>query len=167
MKKLYSDLYHSPIGKIMFVADGAQLCCLDFNDNEARIEKLLNRRYGKFDLASKANILNMQTRMDEYFKGNWEAFDGLDIGIDGTDFQQRVWGSLKKIPVGKTITYHQLAGSIKKPKAVRAVASANARNPVAIIIPCHRVIGKDGLLRGYAGGMDRKAWLLNHEGFTI
>ncbi len=167
MKQLFSDIYNSPIGEILVIGDDEQLCFLDFKDNAERIDQLLARRFGKFEITPKTNMLNIQNRLKRYFSGDWQAFDGLHISTDGTEFQQCVWNSLKTIPVGDAISYDQLAGSIKKPKAVRAVASANARNPVAIIIPCHRVIGKDGSLRGYAGGVDRKAWLLNHEGFSI
>ncbi len=164
MKPLHRDIYSSPIGDIVLLADGHQLCFLDFYDNHGRMEKLLKTRYGKYQITPKANLLGLQTRMDKYFGGDWNAFDGLDMKSDGTDFQQRVWEALKTIAVGKTICYHQLARAINNPKAVRAVASANARNPIAIIVPCHRVIGKDGSMRGYAGGIDRKEWLLNHEG---
>ncbi len=173
MKQLDSAIYKSPIdgiGEILMIVDGDQLCFLDFADNDERVERLLRRRYGNFEITRKANVLNMQSRMDRYFSGDWKAFDDLksgQIAADGTVFQQRVWNSLKTIPVGEAISYRQLANAIKQPKAVRAVANANANNPLAIIIPCHRVIGKDGSLRGYAGGTGRKAWLLNHEGFNI
>ena len=167
MKQLYSDIFDSPVGNILVIADADQLCYLDFEDNDERLDRLNSRRFGKFEITPKANVLNMQNRLEKYFNGDWDAFDGLNISTDGTSFQQQVWNSLRTIPAGDAISYDQLAGAIKNPKAVRAVASANARNPVAIIIPCHRVIGKDGSLRGYAGGLDRKAWLLNHEGFHI
>lgn len=171
MKQLESDIYTSPIGEILMIADGDRLCFLDFKDNHERVEKILRRRYGVFKITACANMLNMQGRMARYFGGDWRAFDDLKsahaLVTDGTDFQQRVWNSLKTIPVGEAISYRQLASAIKQPTAVRAVANANANNPLAIIIPCHRVIGHDGSLRGYAGGVDRKAWLLNHEGFSI
>ena len=167
MKHLNFDVYQSPIGEILILADGDQLCFLDFNDNQQRIEKQLVQRYGQYKLNKKTNLLDMQNRLDRYFAGNWNAFDGLPLLTGGTEFQQQVWDSLQTIPVSETISYDQLANAIKNPKAVRAVASANARNPIAVIIPCHRVIGKDGSLRGYAGGIDRKAWLLNHEGFEL
>ena len=167
MKQLQSDTYQSPIGEILIVADGDQLCFLDFRDNDDRIDKLLNARFGEYELVSTANLLDMQSRLKRYFAGDWNAFEGLQISTNGTKFQQRVWKSLQSINPGKAISYAQLADSISKPSAVRAVASANARNPVAIAIPCHRVIGKDGSLRGYAGGMERKAWLLRHEGLSL
>jgi methylated-DNA-[protein]-cysteine S-methyltransferase len=101
-------------------------------------------------------------QLKEYFKGTREVFD-LPLNPQGTEFQKRVWKDLSKIPYGKTVSYLQMARNLGDPKAVRAVAGANAKNPLWILLPCHRVIGSDGDLRGYAGGIDRKKWLLNHE----
>lgn len=97
-----------------------------------------------------------------YFHGRLERFD-LPLAPEGTDFQRKVWDALLKIPCGETVSYAEIAGRIGQASAVRAVASANARNRIAIVIPCHRVIGSDGKLRGYAGGLDIKAALLDHE----
>lgn len=166
MKPIEHDIYQSPIGEIFLAADNNELCFLDFNDNDGRIEKLLKQRFGDYALTPSPNLLGMQNRLDDYFNGNWAAFDGLAMQTHGTAFQKTVWQSLLTIAPGDTISYDQLAANIKNNKAVRAVASANARNPIAVIIPCHRVIGKDGSLRGYAGGLPRKAWLLDHEGFS-
>lgn len=113
----------------------------------------------------------MQSRLARYFAGDWTAFNGLkpqQLMTAGTDFQRQVWAMLQTIPVGKTLSYSGLASAIGRPKAVRAAASANANNPLTLIIPCHRVIGEDGTLRGYAGDAgekSRKKWLLQHEGF--
>ena len=171
MKQLSVCVYKSPIGKvgkIQVFADGEQLCLLDFEHNEARIEKLLRRRYGEFETTRKADMLDMQNRLAYYFSGDWSAFDELksaQVATAGTDFQRRVWNMLSTIPVGSTMSYSELAAAINRPKAIRAVASANANNPLPIIIPCHRVIGKNGKLRGYAGGTTRQSALLKHEGF--
>ena len=167
MKHLKSDRYNSPVGEILILADGDQLCYLDFADNDSRLQKLLTTRYGEFSITPEANLLNLRARLDGYFAGQWDAFDRLELHTDGTDFQRAVWHGLTKIPAGKAISYHQLADSINKPAAIRAAASANARNPISIIIPCHRVIGADGSLRGYAGGVERKSWLLAHEGVKL
>jgi len=164
IKQIRSDRYHSPIGEILIFADGSRLCGLLFADNDRKLEKLLTGRYGEYSITSKANLLNLRTRLDDYFAGQWDAFDGLDLCTDGTEFQRRVWRGLTKIPVGKAISYRQLAHSINRPGASRAVGGANARNPISIIIPCHRVIAADGTLGGYASGLDRKSWLLAHEG---
>ena len=101
-------------------------------------------------------------QLKEYFEGKREVFS-IRLDLLGTDFQMRVWQELQKIPYGKTITYHELAERIGDPKAFRAVGQADAKNPVSVIIPCHRVLGNDGKLVGYAGGLERKKWLLEHE----
>jgi methylated-DNA-[protein]-cysteine S-methyltransferase len=101
-------------------------------------------------------------QLDEYFAGRLTRFD-IPLQLVGTDFQRRVWSELQRIPYGETISYGELARRVGNPAAVRAVGLANGRNPVAIIVPCHRVIGADGSLTGYGGGLSRKAWLLEHE----
>lgn len=165
MKHLNSDRYKSPIGEIHMLADGGQLCYLDFADNDDRLVRLLTTRYGEFS-STPQRMPNLRARLDDYFAGRWNAFDGLELCTDGTGFQRLVWRGLTKIPAGKAISYHQLAHSIHKPRAIRAAGGANARNPIAIVIPCHRVIAADGSLGGYAGGVQRKSWLLAHEGVT-
>lgn len=164
MKHLKSDRYNSSIGEIIMLVDGRRLCYLDFADNDDRLEKLLTTRYGEFSIAPEPNLLGLRARLGDYFAARWEAFDGLELCTDGTDFQRKVWRGLRTIPPGKAISYHQLADAIDKPSAIRAAAGANARNPIAIVIPCHRVIAANGSLGGYAGGVDRKSWLLTHEG---
>ncbi|WP_103068869.1 methylated-DNA--[protein]-cysteine S-methyltransferase [Aquimarina sediminis] len=102
------------------------------------------------------------SQLNEYFKGRRTDFD-LTLNPSGTDFQKRVWNELLKIPFGKTVSYLDIAKRLGDPKTIRAAASANGKNPLWIIVPCHRVIGSDGSLTGYAGGLWRKKWLLNHE----
>lgn len=101
-------------------------------------------------------------QLREYFDGKREEFS-LKLSPKGTDFQKRVWKRLQEIPFGKTTSYQQMANQLGDPKVIRAAASANGKNPISIIIPCHRVIGSDGSLTGYAGGLHRKKWLLEHE----
>jgi methylated-DNA-[protein]-cysteine S-methyltransferase len=105
--------------------------------------------------------------LDRYFGGDLRALDALAVDTGGTPFQQRVWIALRAIPVGTAVSYSALARTIGMPRAVRAVAAANGANPVAIVIPCHRVIGADGSLTGYGGGLARKRWLLAHEGAPL
>ena len=107
-------------------------------------------------------IENVVKQFEEFFKGERTSFD-LKLSPEGTEFQKRVWNQLRDIPFGKTITYQQMANQLGNPKVIRAAASANGKNPISIIIPCHRVIGSDGSLTGYAGGLHRKKWLLEHE----
>lgn len=101
--------------------------------------------------------------MKAYFAGDLAALDRLEVAPEGTAFQQQVWAALRKIPVGATTSYAQIARAIGRPTAVRAVGAANGRNPIALVVPCHRVIASDGTLCGYAGGLWRKQWLLQHE----
>ncbi len=167
MTKIKSAVYPSPIGDIQILVEGERLIFLDFADNTDRIEKLMHKRYGIFEMMDSENPAMMSDRLERYFNGDWSAFDGLDVDTGGTDFQQSVWKGLRAIPTGQSISYDQLARDIGNPNAIRAAASANANNPVSIVIPCHRVIGKNGAMRGYAGGIERKVWLLRHEGALI
>ncbi|MGR3914844.1 MAG: methylated-DNA--[protein]-cysteine S-methyltransferase [Gammaproteobacteria bacterium] len=166
MKTLHADRYASPLGDILMLVDDGKLCYLDFAGNESRLHKLLGARYGKFHIAN-AELRTLRARMNRYFDGAWDAFDGVALSTDGSVFQREVWRALREIPAGKTFSYQQLAQFIGKPRAVRAVGGANARNPIAVVIPCHRVIRADGKLGGYAGGshggIERKSWLLAHE----
>jgi AraC family transcriptional regulator, regulatory protein of adaptative response / methylated-DNA-[protein]-cysteine methyltransferase len=106
--------------------------------------------------------MNISKEINEYFEGKRRTFD-VKLDTPGTDFQKSVWDILKEIPFGTTTSYQQQAENLNKPKAVRAIASANGFNRVSIIIPCHRVIGKDGTMTGYGGGIERKKWLIDHE----
>jgi methylated-DNA-[protein]-cysteine S-methyltransferase len=105
-------------------------------------------------------------QLEAYFAGDLQAFD-LELRPDGTSFQRAVWDQLSRIPYGEVTTYSEIARRVGKPSACRAVGAANGRNPIAIVVPCHRVIGADGTLTGYAGGVWRKRWLLAHEGLTL
>ncbi len=163
MKELLVDEFDSPIGTIVSVVSGNRLIHLDFADCQERLLRLLTHRYAAFKQVPTNNPLNIRDCLSAYFDKDWKSFKQIKLLTDGTEFQQTVWAALQKIPCGTSISYAQLATTIGKPKAVRAVANANARNPIAIIIPCHRVIAKSGALAGYAGGVHRKEWLLQHE----
>ncbi|MEJ2176683.1 MAG: methylated-DNA--[protein]-cysteine S-methyltransferase [Gammaproteobacteria bacterium] len=167
MKILESSVYPSPIGDMQVVTAQDKLCYLDFADNKARMHQLLKRRFGGYKIVENAKHQQMHAMLDKYFEGKSDAFQKLELDTGGTDFQRKVWNALQKIPRGKTMDYSTLAKHSGNEKAVRAAASSNARNPVSIVIPCHRVIGKDGSLRGYAGGEHRKRWLLEHEGAIV
>ncbi len=105
--------------------------------------------------------------LEAYFDGELDALDALDVAKPGTPFQREVWAELRRIPCGQTISYAELAQRIGRPKAVRAVGMANGANPISIVVPCHRVIGANGTLTGYGGGLDNKRWLLVHEGALL
>lgn len=117
--------------------------------------------------AVSAQAKGIVASLTRYFAGDATALDGIPVDPEGTEFQLRVWKALRKIPSGRTMSYAELARRIGSPKAVRAVALCNARNPIALVVPCHRVIGSDGSLTGYGGGLDRKRWLLEHEGALL
>jgi len=143
--------YSTPIGVLRLQATDTVLCSAIFIDNTEACYKQINEV-----------ITKVISQLDEYLAGKRQDFN-IPLHASGTKFQEQVWGELQKIPYGETISYSQLAERIDNPKAVRAVGNANGRNPITIIIPCHRVIGKGGKLRGYAYGEERKQWLLHHE----
>ena len=159
------DRVATPVGEVLLVTDGAgAVRALDFADYEARMNRLLVRHAPGASLTAGRAPGPVRTALERYFGGDVHALDGLTVTTGGTDFQRSVWKALRAIPAGETRTYGQLAAAIGSPKAVRAVGLANGRNPVALIVPCHRVIGANGTLTGYAGGLERKRWLLQHEG---
>ncbi len=157
----------SPIGEIEIVFDGNELLSLEFEGHEARIRAALARRFGEVELKPAADDLGIARRLRRYFAGEKRALDDVPARGGGTPFQQEVWSALRRIPVGQTTTYGALAAAIGRPGARRAVGAANGANPVAIVVPCHRVIGHGGRLTGYGGGLDRKNWLLRHEGAVL
>lgn len=155
----------SPLGVLLAVTDAAgMLRALDYADYEARLHLLLRRQQGGPALAEGAAPAGLRMALDAYFAGAHMALAGIAWGGGGTDFQRAVWRALGGIPAGTTLTYAALAVRLGRPAAVRAVGAANGQNPIAIVIPCHRLIGADGALTGYAGGLPRKRWLLRHEG---
>ncbi|BAY14631.1 O-6-alkylguanine-DNA/cysteine-protein methyltransferase [Anabaenopsis circularis NIES-21] len=161
--KLVIDKINSAIGTILIVTDGEKLCALDFADYEPRMLKLLKKRYGSFDFQYVKNPQGFSNQIQAYFDGDRTSLNNIPISTGGTVFQQQVWLALRTIPWGKTISYTELAVRIGKPKAYRAVGMANSLNPIALVLPCHRVVGANATLTGYAGGLERKRWLLNHE----
>jgi len=159
------DRAATPAGEVLLVTDGlGSVRALDFAGYEDRMNRLLVRHAPGASLTAGRAPGPVRTALERYFGGDVHALDGLTVTTGGTDFQRSVWKALRAIPAGETRTYGQLAAAIGSPKAVRAVGLANGRNPVALIVPCHRVIGANGTLTGYAGGLERKRWLLQHEG---
>lgn len=156
-------LQHS-IGQILIVSDGEKLVAIDFSGYESRMMQLLTKRYGSVHLHETANPQGFSDRLQAYLAGDFSSLDAIPVSTGGTPFQQQVWFALRSIPPGKTVTYGALAQTIGRPTAQRAVGMTNSLNPVAIVLPCHRVVGANANLTGYAGGLDRKRWLLQHEG---
>lgn len=154
----------TPIGPMVIYVAGRSVCGLGFEDRCAELKRTLVRRFGGEIVEEDPDPGGVVSRLRGYFSGDLRALDPVEIDAGGTDFQQRVWITLRLVPAGTTISYAQLAGAVGRPDAVRAVGVANARNPVAIVVPCHRVVGADGSMTGYGGGIERKVWLLRHEG---
>jgi methylated-DNA-[protein]-cysteine S-methyltransferase len=161
--RLFRERVVSPIGTILLVSDGNALHALDFEDFESRALRLLERYYGPCELVP-GRAPGVAERIAAYFSGELTALDAIPVQTGGSQFQRRVWRALRRIPAGSTMSYGRLAAKIGAPTASRAVGLANGANPVALVIPCHRVIGANGGLTGYGGGLWRKAWLLRHEG---
>ncbi len=163
-EQLTLDRISTPVGELLLVTDGDGVVrALDFDDYEDRLMRLLTRHYGPVVLTPGRAPAAVRAAIDAYFAGDRSALYAIAVRTGGTEFQRQVWAALRAIPAGETRSYGQLAVSIGRPKAVRAVGLANGANPVGIIVPCHRVIGTNGTLTGYAGGIERKKWLLEHE----
>jgi methylated-DNA-[protein]-cysteine S-methyltransferase len=152
---LYTEL-ESPIGTLLLVGDGESVSELSIDAGDGFVERTatLTRDDAAFGEATE--------QLEQYFAGERTEFD-LPLAPAGTEFQRAVWDALSEIPYGETRSYGQVAAAVGRPKAARAVGMANNRNPIAVIVPCHRVIGAGGALVGYASGLERKTWLLDHE----
>jgi methylated-DNA-[protein]-cysteine S-methyltransferase len=153
----------SPIGRLMLTTDGTALTGLYMNLYRIKPSKLPDLSDDWIQNATIDPLPAAVRQLKEYFAGKRREFD-LPLRMQGTEFQQSVWRELTRIPFGETRSYGQLAKRLNNPNGSRAVGLANGRNPIAIIVPCHRVIGADGSLTGFGGGIDRKEWLLSHEG---
>lgn len=157
----------TPIGSIVLAADPAGLRALDFARDDGRVRARLGKGGARFRDGGRA-VAAAAREVRAYFDGDLAALDRIEVAIDeGTDFQRQVWRALRTIPVGHTRSYRDLARAVGRAKAVRAVGAANGANPIALVLPCHRVIASDGTLCGYGGGLPRKEWLLKHEGALL
>lgn len=162
--RLLSDHIPSALGTLIIIVRDGHLCGVDFEDCRHRMLAAIEPRYGAVELRRASDPFGISTRILAYLAGELQAIDTLAVETGGTPFQQEVWGALRAIPVGATVTYAELARRVGRPAAARAVGTINGRNPVTIVVPCHRVVGADGSLTGYSGGLWRKRWLLRHEG---
>ena len=153
----------TPLGEVFVCATAAGLAGLTFGD-PAYLSATLARRFGATPLDyTPGDPHGACTALRAYLRGELDAIDNLPVDAGGTPFQRDVWAALRQIPAGRTETYSGLAASLGRPTAVRAVGAANGQNPVALVVPCHRVIAADGKLQGYGGGIEKKRWLLVHE----
>lgn len=164
---ILSSRIETPIGPLVLLAREGILLMLEFEDAEPRIEREMKARFRGEEHQPTEDPFGLASRINAYFIGDIQAIEGIDTDGGGTDFQRRVWAELKRIPASVTISYAELGRRLGDPKAVRAVGTANGRNPISIVVPCHRVIGADGSLTGYGGGLERKRWLLVHEGALL
>ncbi len=166
MQTFFVEHIETPTGRMRVVTDSDQcLRAADWDDLELRLQKLLQRHYGvgSIELREPSRPSTAARALVAYFEGDLSAVDDLPTETNGTPFQRAVWSALRNIPAGCTLSYGALAEQIGHPKAVRAVGLANGANPIAIVVPCHRVIGANASLTGYGGGLHRKRWLLAHE----
>jgi methylated-DNA-[protein]-cysteine S-methyltransferase len=164
---LFVTELETPEGAITFARRGERLVALCFKDHWPRLKRELEKRFGALELVPDAKGGRAGLALRRYLGGDLTALDALEVDTQGTPFQERVWSRLRQIPAGATWSYAELARAIGRPSAVRAVAGANAKNPVSVVVPCHRVIAADGKLSGYGGGVPRKRWLLTHEGALL
>lgn len=162
------DRLRTPIGTALLVsgADGV-LRALDWEDYEPRMRALLRRQYGTVVLKAARAPAETRAALTGYFKGELGRLNEIHWCVAGTPFQRKVWTALPKIPPGATMSYGELAAKLGMPKAVRAVGYANGANPLSVVVPCHRLIGANGALVKYGGGIERKRWLLKHEGVVL
>jgi methylated-DNA-[protein]-cysteine S-methyltransferase len=162
------DRLETPIGIALLVTDTAgALRALDWEDYEPRMRQLLRLQVGAIELVGGRAPKPVRDALAGYFAGELDRLTTIPWHVDGTPFQRNVWKALWNIPAGTTTSYGALAAQLGVPKAVRAVGHANGANPISVVLPCHRVVGANGSLTGYGGGLSRKRWLLAHEGVVL
>jgi methylated-DNA-[protein]-cysteine S-methyltransferase len=162
--QLWLERWSSPVSTLLLVTDEkGSLRALDFVDHEVRMHRLLRLHYGACALQEGKAPCSIKNCLTAYFEGEIDALGDIPVATGGTRFQCDVWNALRTIPPSTTVSYKQLAVKIGRAGASRAVGAANGANPISIVVPCHRVIGADGTLTGYASGLPRKRWLLDHE----
>ena len=168
---LMLDRVKTPIGALLIVCDDDErLRAAEFHDHEDRMHRSLrlsSAARGGYVLRKQQAAASVRDPIEAYFAGELGAIDRIEVATGGTPFQQKVWRALRRITPGKTLTYGTLAARIGADKAMRAVGAANGANPVSVIVPCHRLIGANGSLIRYGGGLERKRWLLQHEGALV
>jgi methylated-DNA-[protein]-cysteine S-methyltransferase len=162
------DRLETPIGVALLVTDAeGVLRALDWEDYAPRMKDLLRLHHGAVTLNEAPAPKAMRAALTAYFKGDLASLAAIAWRVAGTPFQQKVWSALPKIPAGTTMSYGALAARLGMPNAMRAVGHANGSNPISVVVPCHRLIGANGSLVKYGGGLERKRWLLRHEGVVI
>ena len=163
VRQLEVAVVDSPVGPLGVAAEEGVLVAVTF-DGLARMRSWASRAFGRFEEVPGEDPAGVVRALRRFFAGDFQAFATVPLRLHGTDFQRRTWEALRRIPAGSTWTYRRLAQELGRPSATRAVGAANGQNPIPVVVPCHRVIGSDGSLTGFGGGLDRKRWLLSHEG---
>jgi methylated-DNA-[protein]-cysteine S-methyltransferase len=162
------DRLDTPIGLALLVTDAdGMLRALDWEDYAPRMKELLRLHYGAVILNETPAPKAMRAALQSYFDGDLAQLATIPWRVAGTAFQQKVWTALPRIPAGTTLSYGALAAQLDSPNAMRAVGHANGSNPISVVVPCHRLIGANGSLVKYGGGLERKRWLLRHEGVEV
>lgn len=170
MLRLLEDKIATPLGPLWVICDEQyHLRAVEWEEHSNRMEELLNIHYRAegYERVAASNPNGLSQKLADYFSGDLSVIDALPTATAGTPFQRQVWQALRSIPCGQVMHYGQLAETLGRPGAARAVGAANGSNPVSIVVPCHRVIGRNGTMTGYAGGVGRKEWLLRHEGYLL
>jgi methylated-DNA-[protein]-cysteine S-methyltransferase len=167
MAQFLRDKIETPIGDMVLIARDGVLLLLEFDEARDRVKREIKARFGDVELQPATNPSVLSDVIRSYFAGNLSAINDLTTDGGGTDFEKNVWTELRKIPCGVTVSYGSIAKTLGDIQLSRAVGMANGKNPIAIVVPCHRVIGADGTLTGYGGGLHRKEWLLRHEGALL
>ncbi|WP_312947287.1 methylated-DNA--[protein]-cysteine S-methyltransferase [Superficieibacter sp.] len=170
MLTLLQDKIATPLGPLWVISD-EQFClrAVEWEEHSARMELLLDLHYRQqgYCRVDAVNPGGLSQKLADYFAGDLSVIDSLPTETAGTPFQRQVWKALRDIPCGQVMHYGQLAEHLGRAGAARAVGTANGSNPISIVVPCHRVIGRNGTMTGYAGGVERKEWLLRHEGYLL
>jgi len=163
-----TERLQTPVGPMVLVAKDGLVLMFEFEGTPGRLERQMRLRFGdEIELQPTTNPFGLSDRIRDYFAGDLHALDDLLTDGGGTEFERAVWAELRKIPVGTTVSYGSIARTLGDIQHSRAVGTANGKNPIAIIVPCHRVIGADGSMTGYGGGIKNKEWLLRHEGALL
>ncbi len=167
MHAFLHDKIETPIGSMDLIARDGVLLLLEFSDATDRVAREMKARFGTITLERHDNPFGLSDIVRRYFAGELHVIDDLQTDAGGTEFEQQVWAELRRIPCGQTVSYGSIARKLGDLQLSRAVGTANGKNPIAIVVPCHRVIGADGSMTGYGGGLRRKEWLLRHEGALL
>ena len=164
MTAVLLGMMETPVGTLTVAAHGERVCLVHFGANDGQVRTTLSAWYPDAAIRDARDPAGAVAVLNRYFKGDLESLGEIEVELHGTPFQRDVWMALRTVKAGTTKSYAQLASQVGTPAAVRAVGAANGANPVAVVLPCHRIIGSNGSLTGYGGGLDRKRWLLDHEG---